>query len=283
MSSSGREDNRESTNSPNIAPEPQQETERKANSAQCSICFEDEFPICSMPCCSREGSSMVFCRRCLELLCHHSPVGNVGRCPTCRAYFLIMNGVVQNCTLQGQCRMCRQQKIIIDRGMCDACLLGSQYAFRYECNRCHRHQRIPHPMWRYQPSPAEFGSATWACHLGCGSYTHWRIDSEQVDLIPNQEVPESWGRREDWLAIQVVREMQNGERYTHWRIELTAVAQHHGRDVLTVSFNSKQITCPMVLSFFIFDHPGPFRTTGIFHQQRTLAESVETENEVAID
>ena len=43
--------------------------------------------------------------------------------------------------------------------------------------RCHGFQRIPHPMWRYQHGPSAFSSDTWACHIRCGSFTHWRVAS----------------------------------------------------------------------------------------------------------
>ena len=36
-------------------------------------------------------------------------------------------------------------------------------------------------MWRYQPSATEFGTVTWACHVGCGDYTTWRLRPEVSD------------------------------------------------------------------------------------------------------
>ena len=50
----------------------------------------------------------------------------------------------------------------------------------YECARCHRIQEIPHPMWRYQKGPNDYGTASWACHQGCDAFTHWRIIPEDV-------------------------------------------------------------------------------------------------------
>ena len=50
----------------------------------------------------------------------------------------------------------------------------------YECARCHRIQEIPHPMWRYQKGPNDYGTASWACHEGCDAFTHWRIIPEDV-------------------------------------------------------------------------------------------------------
>jgi hypothetical protein len=92
--------------------------------------------------------------------------------------------------------------------MCDACLLGSRYEFHYECSGCHRLQRIPHPMWQYQASPTEFSSAGWACHQRCRDYTRWRITPEDVVKLPHAHCPDSWGRRDRWLAS--IREQRLG-------------------------------------------------------------------------
>ena len=70
---------------------------------------------------------------------------------------------------------------------------------RYECDRCHRVQLIAHPMYRYQPDPLTFGTDTWACHAGCGTYTHWRIVADDANRIPPEECPETWGRRDEWI------------------------------------------------------------------------------------
>merc|ERR1712232_1187007 len=124
-----------------------------------------------------------------------------GRCPSCRKYIRCSRGGEYEVTeRRAKCVMCCRTKVIIDRGRCDACLLGDRYDFEYECSGCHRRQRIPHPMWRYQPSPEEFGTCSWACHRGCHTYTRWRISPQAAEQIPLSEVPESWGRQEDWLA-----------------------------------------------------------------------------------
>mmetsp|Transcript_2364 Transcript_2364/g.7219 ORF Transcript_2364/g.7219 Transcript_2364/m.7219 type:complete len:117 (+) Transcript_2364:539-889(+) len=73
------------------------------------------------------------------------------------------------------------------------------FTFHYECEKCHNFQAIPHPMWLYQPRPAEFGNVTWACHQQCGDYTHWRITQQDASRVPPEHCPESWGRREEWL------------------------------------------------------------------------------------
>jgi hypothetical protein len=65
-------------------------------------------------------------------------------------------------------------------------------------------------MWMYQNQPQEFGTATWACHVGCGDYTHWRIAQNDVMRVPAQHSPSTWGRREEWLAN--IREQRLQER-----------------------------------------------------------------------
>jgi hypothetical protein len=45
---------------------------------------------------------------------------------------------------------------------------------------------------------SEFGTDSWACHQRCDDYTHWRVCKPED--VPDAETPESWGRREDWLA-----------------------------------------------------------------------------------
>lgn len=152
-----------------------------------------------MPCCGRAGSTLAYCRRCIEIICEQGR--GAGRCPSCREYIAVKDGGVVVTENRPQCRMCWQERALVDQGLCDACLLGAEYCFRYECDQCHGVQQIPHPMWRYQASPSAFGIATWACHAACGGQTHWRITPEDVTSIPLIECPEAWGRRETWLAV----------------------------------------------------------------------------------
>ena len=113
---------------------------------------------------------------------------------------------------RGRCRLCcHENKVIIAQGVCDACLLGTRYALKYECDRCHGVQRIPHPMWRYQPTPDAYGGATWACHGRCGDYTYWRVVRGDLARIPAQERPEAWGTGE-WLREVRERRQQGGQR-----------------------------------------------------------------------
>ena len=172
----------------------------------CSICFVDRLPkreFMKMPCCYTEGSSTQYCKRCIDIIAQTGFDGRFGKCPTCSSTYKIVNEIVFPSPItEGICSICRQMKNIVDRDRirCDACLLGSNYTFRYECERCHLIQRIPHPMWRYQETPNSFGTATWACHRSCGDYTHWKIVAEDVGNIPHQLCPEPWGLREEWLA-----------------------------------------------------------------------------------
>eukprot|EP00656_Telonema_subtile_P057773 TRINITY_DN9582_c0_g9_i1.p1 TRINITY_DN9582_c0_g9~~TRINITY_DN9582_c0_g9_i1.p1 ORF type:complete len:239 (+),score=18.71 TRINITY_DN9582_c0_g9_i1:107-823(+) len=173
---------------------------------ECAVCLETESERATMPCCDTTGSSISFCRRCVEIICKQG----LGRCPCCRAYIRIADGVVSVSDNEGPCVLCRQNKILVDANMCDACVLGSRFALNYECQRCSRVQRIPHPMWRYQAHPSEFGDTSWACHQQCGDYTHWRVVPDHVSHIPLQDAPEGWGTRDQWLAS--VGEQSRAER-----------------------------------------------------------------------
>ena len=90
--------------------------------------------------------------------------------------------------------------------ICDACWLGNQIALRYECQGCGGVQRIPHPMWRYQvDGPEAFGTTPWACHVRCGTYTRWRVISEDVARVPHGDAPESWG-------VDIVRQIRERQQ-----------------------------------------------------------------------
>ena len=190
-----------------------------APAAECAVCwqeFDDASAFARLPCCTApEGSTMRYCVRCVEIICEGGP-GGVGRCPTCRAFikrredgdgFAVADRVEQ-------CVLCRQPRVIVAeiRGMpaCDACFQGAQNPLRYECQRCGRFQRIPHPMYRYQvDGPTAFGNNTWACHVGCGDQTHWRVAAADAHLVPPDDAPEAWGLRDEWL--QRVREQRRQE------------------------------------------------------------------------
>lgn len=186
-----------------------------------------------MPCCHKEGASMQYCRRCLEIICVQSPVG-VGRCPTCRSRFTIENGqAVKRDIQKANCRACRQFKVIVDRNMCDACLFGSLFIFRYECDSCHHVQQIPHPMWRYQPKCDVFGDTTWACRR-CDTYTHWRIVPDDLALVPLDDVPASWDVGVEGLVPRV-RRMRQEEQAARVRAETDNAEDETGGDVCSIS------------------------------------------------
>jgi len=180
---------------------------------QCAVCYED-CPASSeaqMPCCYNPTSTLRYCQQCVEIICESPP----GRCPTCSSPIqMSSNGVVTSSERQDPCRMCGQTRTIVDdqRMICECCMLGLRYCFNYECDSCHRVQRIPHPMWKYQELPTAFSQDTWACHLGCQAQTHWRIIPEQAGLVPPEHCPVSWGRREEWLEAVRAQRRLRGER-----------------------------------------------------------------------
>jgi len=173
----------------------------------CAVCL-DATELTMMPCCGTEAASTRFCLRCLQVICEMAPEGR-GRCPNCRTEIMVAEGhlgheVVKAPVNMGRCRVCCQgNKVIVEKGMCGACALGSRHALRYECDRCHRTQRIAHPMWRYQPAPGQYGSATWACHQRCGDYTHWRVLPNDLSSVPAWDRPQLWG-----LADPVIAEVR---------------------------------------------------------------------------
>lgn len=158
---------------------------------------------------------MQYCVRCVEVICETNPAG-VGRCPTCRAF--IKKGQVEGtfaiADRTEMCTMCRQNKVIVaeiqGHPLCDSCHMGRQNPLRYECERCHGIQRIPHPLYRYQATADAFSTDTWACHVGCGDFTHWRVIVADTANVPAHDAPEGWGRRDEWVAQ--IRERRRRER-----------------------------------------------------------------------
>ena len=152
--------------------------------------------------------------------------GRIGKCPTCSDYFTFSEeGEIKSQNeVPTKCTICQQLKTVVVHlregfSLCPPCVLGSRHMFNYECERCHLTQMIPHPMWTYQPSLEEYSSVTWACHLRCSDYTHWRIVPEDAQVIPLGHEPETWGQRDVWLAK--VREISLQRR----RERMVAAAQ----------------------------------------------------------
>ena len=186
---------------------------------RCAICWMDgggEAPErtekSEMPCCHKEATSIVYCRRCIEIIIEEDGNQGIGKCPTCRATIAIdsRTGAVVTRVRTGKCLLCMQgNKVLVDRGCCAACSIGLQNTFTYECDGCGGRQRIPHPMWRYQPTAEAFGvGETWACHQGCGAQTHWRIVDPSAVL--DQDAPEGWGRHAE--RLERVRQQRQQER-----------------------------------------------------------------------
>ena len=170
----------------------------------CAICLDDlPPPPARLPCCGSSSSTIQYCADCVAAVCRNG-VGGVGRCPTCRAYFTVDSaGTITQCERQDVCAICRQGRLIVaeHRGhpLCDACHFGRAVPLRYECANCSAVQHIPHPMYRYQRTPHEFGTTSWACHR-CGDFTMWRVAQADAARVPAADAPESWGRRDEWLA-----------------------------------------------------------------------------------
>jgi len=155
---------------------------------RCAICLEST-ALVQLPCCEEGGteSTTRFCLECLRTLVSLNEIG-AARCPKCREWIGIAEDRVVRAAARGHCRICRQDdKALVDARTCDACFFGLSHPLRYECQRCHRLQRIPHPMYRYQEAPERFGTVTWSCHY-CQDYTFWRAR----DPPPNADYPPHW-------------------------------------------------------------------------------------------
>ena len=186
----------------------------------CAVCLEEDFAtddLASLPCCTiPQTSTTQFCKSCITAIVRdRGGPANVGRCPNCRAYLTIdqATGELKQTTEHAECALCRQLRLIVERrgplNICDACSVGIRHRVRYECEGCGLHAAIPHPMWRYQPTPTDFSTETWHCNLRCNSQTRWRVCARDVHRVPADDAPEGWGRREEWLAG--VREQRRRE------------------------------------------------------------------------
>ena len=191
-------------------------------SLHCAICLEEvenfqntAVTFCHLPCCGSQGrearSSTKVCTACMLLLSSPTSDGScrIGRCPRCRSWIVVKEAglsieAVENA---GQCLVCNQVKEhLVEPHVCDACFLGRRRPLYYECKECHAPQRIPHPMYRYQPSVDSFGNTSWACQGQCKIFTMWRILPDQVRYIPAGDAPEEWG--DDYLETARERVME---------------------------------------------------------------------------
>jgi hypothetical protein len=130
--------------------------------SECAVCFTAPLPpaeLLRMPCCGVATSTLAYCQRCIETIVEMGIDGRIGRCPTCSGLFTIEQPfrIVAGGGIMAPCRVCMQTRPVGDpqQMVCEMCLLGARYYFRYECSGCHGVQRIPHPMWRYQETALE--------------------------------------------------------------------------------------------------------------------------------
>lgn len=156
----------------------------------CAICYADnlqENDIVVMPCCGKSTSTVQYCLACITQLKHVSEP-NISKCPSCTTKFALIAGtnqVISSNHLK-KCRMCCQGRVLINETrLCEPCDAGGRKPLRYECSGCHQVQRIPHPMWKYQPSLAEYSTDTWACHQQCGTQTRWRVVEADIKCQTN--------------------------------------------------------------------------------------------------
>lgn len=127
-----------------------EETAGAAAGFTCAVCYEEHVMTqrAVLPCCGTVESTVQYCMRCIQVIIEHGVAGSVGRCPTCSQLISMKNGMICGGEHVAKCRMCLQEKIVAcPRSiLCELCLLGRAFPFRYECSGCHRLQRIPHPV-----------------------------------------------------------------------------------------------------------------------------------------
>ena len=84
-------------------------TMRKVTDAvACAICLEEK-PCATLPCCGREGSSLMCCSACIRTICDHE---GLGRCPVCRAMLAVVDGaVIRAHHARGRCASCWAENV----------------------------------------------------------------------------------------------------------------------------------------------------------------------------
>lgn len=170
---------------------------------RCVVCLEQpkgSNVYADMPCCQEQklghesATGNDICTACVLLLCSPTSDGEsrVGRCLGCRQWLAVRTTADATITIEvidkeGPCGVCNQTKShLVEQSseagtVCDACFLGKRRALLYECKECHCHQRIPHPLYRYQlPSVNDYGDVSWACQLECQRFTKWKIVPDQA-------------------------------------------------------------------------------------------------------
>lgn len=189
----------------------------EGDSSQCIVCLDTKhcipLPCCTCPpscmsCITNLANDLFENAEALDQLTEEARATKYGNCPICKKVFAKDGENLSRPV--GKCYMCNhgnQQLAAVKfahlvsqavhlEGLCDNCWLCNAYPetyqFVYECDRCGQPQKIPHPMYRYQASPAVFGGATWYCHRGCEDFTHWKILAQYVSSVPNVDKPASW-------------------------------------------------------------------------------------------
>jgi hypothetical protein len=172
---------------------------------------------CRLPCCGTEeddDDNFKVCTACMLVLTMATRDGasRVGRCPRCRTWISILtlhstcaDMDIQKLETPGQCEVCQQIKqplVSEDPPICDACYLGKEVALGYECEECHNGQLINSTLYRSQLTSTSFGNEMWPCN-SCHKSTHWKIQFDQLPLIPAGDVPEEWG--DDFLELARTR------------------------------------------------------------------------------
>ena len=158
---------------------------------KCYICGKSESSgssLTTLPCCQTESSAVEVCKECTVNENNSETVEESNRfiCPNqkCRKMFTVkVSGDLEKFVRLDKCRMCcTNQTIVTIDDLCDKCLMGESYKFKYICKRCGKTQMIPHPMWKYAKSARKFGGS-WNCQV-CNDYTNWMIHPDYVKDVP---------------------------------------------------------------------------------------------------
>lgn len=195
----------------------------------CAVCFDPlsasngaraKLPCCDMKFAKQHDASTTdkfnICTSCILILTPPTwdSISRVSRCLHCRTWITIDISTIgkgeslkiSTVSTIGTCRICSQMNrpLVEKNSICDACFVGRRFPLLYECQKCHGTQQIPHPVYRHQASPHQFSTVTWACQ-GCQKFTHWRIRSDQIGLIPLGDAPLEWNGMVNALALARAR------------------------------------------------------------------------------
>ena len=226
----------------------------EAATFECAICWADvEEKPAELPCCGAPppGSSTCYCTRCIEIICEQA-LGGMGRCPTCREFIQLVDGQIRIAAGLETCAVCNQARPVAERmgwpsqPLCGACAMGVRQPLCYECERCHHIGPVPHPMYRYQATPGEFGNNPWFCQP-CADFTNRRVIPQDLARVPADDCPESWGRREEWLA-QVREQRQREAAATAAAVAPASAAAAAAETVVAEAAASGARTEPMNVS-----------------------------------